>query len=112
MTVLWAKRALLPAGWAEDVRVEIGADGRIAAVTAGAAAASERIGLLLPAMANVHSHAFQRAMAGLSEARGPHARDTFWTWRQIMYRFLDHLTPEDVEAIDLQRSVHAVDRPQ
>src|SRR5690606_38385696 len=55
--------------------------------------------LLLPAMSNLHSHAFQRAMAGLSEARGPHPRDTFWTWRQIMYRFLDHLTPDDVQAI-------------
>jgi formiminoglutamate deiminase len=99
MTVLWAERALLPAGWAEGVRVEVGVDGRIAAVAPGAAPQGEQIALLLPAMANVHSHAFQRAMAGLSEARGPHPRDTFWTWRQIMYRFLDHLTPDDVEAI-------------
>jgi formiminoglutamate deiminase len=99
MTVIWAERALLPDGWAEDVRVEIGPDGRIAAVTPAAAPDGERVELLLPALANVHSHAFQRAMAGLSEARGPHPRDTFWTWRQIMYRFLDHLTPEDVEAI-------------
>jgi formiminoglutamate deiminase len=99
MTVLWAEKALLPEGWAENVRVEIGADGRISAVAPGAEAGGERIALLLPAMANVHSHAFQRAMAGLSEARGPHPRDTFWTWRQIMYRFLDHLTPDDVEAI-------------
>ncbi len=99
MTVIWAERALLPESWAEKVRVEIGADGRIAAVAHGAAAEGQRVELLLPALANVHSHAFQRAMAGLSEARGPHPRDTFWTWRQIMYRFLDHLTPEDVEAI-------------
>jgi formiminoglutamate deiminase len=99
MTVLWAEKALLPEGWAEKVRVEIGADGRISAVAPGAEAAGERIALLLPALANVHSHAFQRAMAGLSEARGPHPRDTFWTWRQIMYRFLDHLTPDDAEAI-------------
>ena len=56
-------------------------------------------GWRLPGIANLHSHAFQRAMAGLSEARGPEPRDTFWTWRQIMYRFLDHLTPQDVEAI-------------
>ncbi|MBP7240775.1 formimidoylglutamate deiminase [Amaricoccus sp.] len=99
MTVLWAERALLPEGWAENVRVEVAPDGRIAAVAPGAAPEGERIDLLLPAMANVHSHAFQRAMAGLSEARGPQPRDTFWTWRQIMYRFLDHLTPDDVEAI-------------
>ena len=99
MTVLWAERALLPGGWAENVRVRLSAAGRIAEVAAGAAPEGERVGLLLPAMANLHSHAFQRAMAGLSEAKGPEPRDTFWTWRQIMYRFLDHLTPEDVEVI-------------
>lgn len=99
MQKLWAEHALLPEGWAENVSVELGDDGRIAHVQAGAAPDGERIGLLLPAMANLHSHAFQRAMAGLSEARGPQPRDTFWTWRQIMYRFLDHVTPEDVETI-------------
>jgi formiminoglutamate deiminase len=99
MTTLWAEHALLPEGWAENVRVELGANGRIKKVQAGAAPSGERVGLLLPAMVNLHSHAFQRAMAGLSESRGPQPRDTFWTWRQIMYRFLDHLTPEDVEAI-------------
>jgi formimidoylglutamate deiminase len=99
MAVLWAERALLPEGWAGEVRVEIGGDGRIASVAAGAEPGGQPVELLLPALANVHSHAFQRAMAGLSEARGPHPRDTFWTWRQIMYRFLDHLTPDDVEAI-------------
>lgn len=99
MTVLWAERALLVDGWADNVRVDIGPDGRIARVQPGAAPAGQRVGLLLPAMANLHSHAFQRAMAGLSESRGPHPRDTFWTWRQIMFRFLDHLTPDDVESI-------------
>ena len=99
MTILWAERALLPEGWAGNVRVDLGPDGRIAQVRAGADPAGQRVGLLLPAMANLHSHAFQRAMAGLSEGRGPHPRDTFWTWRQIMFRFLDHLTPDDVETI-------------
>lgn len=99
MTVLWAEQALLPNGWARDVAVQIGPDGRIAAVTPGAAPGGLRLGCLLPAPANLHSHAFQRAMAGLTEARGPDPRDTFWTWRQLMYRFLDHLTPEDVEAV-------------
>lgn len=99
MTTLWAEHALLPEGWAENVSVELGADGRIKKVRAGAAPTGARVELLLPAMANLHSHAFQRAMAGLSESRGQQPRDTFWTWRQIMYRFLDHLTPEDVEAI-------------
>ena len=99
MTSLWAERALLPEGWAEGVRVGIAADGRIATVEAGVSPGGERVGLLLPGMANLHSHAFQRAMAGLSEARGAEARDSFWTWRRIMYRFLDHLSPEDVEVI-------------
>lgn len=98
MTVIWAERALLPDGWAENVLVTVD-QGRIATVEKGAAPQGHRVGLLLPAMANLHSHAFQRAMAGLSEAKGPEPRDTFWTWRQIMYRFLDHLTPEDVESI-------------
>lgn len=99
MTVLWAERALLPKGWAERVKVSIDPTGRIDQVTPDTEPEGQRLELLLPAMANLHSHAFQRAMAGLSEARGPHPRDTFWTWRQIMYRFLDHLTPDDVEAI-------------
>ncbi len=98
MVQIWAERALLPDGWARNACVTLD-QGRIASVTTGAEPQGQRVGLLLPAMANLHSHAFQRAMAGLSEARGPEPRDTFWTWRQIMYRFLDHLTPEDVEAI-------------
>ena len=102
MERIWAQRALLPEGWAEHVGVVLDR-GRIAAVETGAApgtaSGGHRVDLLLPAMANLHSHAFQRAMAGLSEARGPEPRDTFWTWRRIMYRFLDRLTPEDVESI-------------
>ena len=99
MTVIWAEQALLPQGWADGVRVELGADGRIASVSADTAPQGQRVGLLLPAMANLHSHAFQRAMAGLSESRGDQPTDSFWTWRQIMFRFLDHLTPEDIESI-------------
>ncbi|TDK45685.1 formimidoylglutamate deiminase [Antarcticimicrobium luteum] len=99
MTVLWAERALLPDGWADNVRVTLDDAGRITGIARGAAPAGQRVELLLPAVANVHSHIFQRAMAGLAEARGPHPRDTFWTWRRIMYHFLDHLTPDDVEAI-------------
>jgi formimidoylglutamate deiminase len=49
-------------------------------------------------MPNLHSHAFQRAMAGMTERRGP-GDDSFWTWRELMYRFLDVLAPDDVEAI-------------
>lgn len=102
MRQIWAKRALLPQGWAEDVAVGIAADGRIASVSAGAAAPAPeatRVQTLLPAPVNLHSHAFQRAMAGLTERRGADPRDSFWTWRRLMYRFLDQLTPDDVEAI-------------
>ncbi|MFT4620284.1 MAG: formimidoylglutamate deiminase [Sulfitobacter sp.] len=107
MTTLWAQSALLPTGWATDVRVDVDASGRISAVTTGvqpgaqhgAQYVSDRVGMLLPAPVNVHSHAFQRAMAGLTERRGPNPSDSFWTWRQLMFRFLDRLTPEHVEAI-------------
>jgi formimidoylglutamate deiminase len=97
-TVLHADQALLPSGWARNVVVEV-AEGRIAAVTPDAAPAGGRVAVLLPAPVNLHSHAFQRAMAGLTERRGADPKDSFWTWRQLMYRFLDRLTPEDVQAI-------------
>jgi formimidoylglutamate deiminase len=100
MTTLWAARALAEDGWTDSLRVTIDAAGRIAAVSHGAPAPSDtRVDLLLPAPANAHSHAFQRAMAGLTERRGPDPRDSFWTWRALMFRFLDRLTPEHVEAI-------------
>jgi formimidoylglutamate deiminase len=100
MTTLWAARALTDDGWTDGLRVTIDAAGRIAAVGQGAPRpADHRVGILLPAPANAHSHAFQRAMAGLTERRGPDPRDTFWTWRALMFRFLDRLTPEHVEAI-------------
>ena len=95
MTVIHAKTALLPQGWAQDVAVTV-QDGRIVAVETGVAGAG--VDCLLPAMVNLHSHAFQRAMAGMTEARGA-GQDSFWTWRTLMYRFLDRLTPDDVQAI-------------
>ncbi|QYK42165.1 MAG: formimidoylglutamate deiminase [Paracoccaceae bacterium] len=100
MAEIWAAQALLADGWAEDVTVTID-DGRIAGVQTGTTAPADarRVDVLLPAPTNLHSHAFQRAMAGLTERRGPDPRDSFWTWRQLMYRFLDQLTPDDVQAI-------------
>ncbi|MBV8837063.1 MAG: amidohydrolase family protein, partial [Alphaproteobacteria bacterium] len=91
--------ALLPSGWARDVRIDVAA-GAIARVTSGAAldAARHIAGLAIPGMPNLHCHAFQRGMAGLGEKRGP-AHDSFWTWREVMYRFLAVLTPDDAEAI-------------
>ena len=100
---LWADQALLPGGWARSVRIDL-AGGRIAAVTPGAAPVGESFGCLLPAPANLHSHAFQRAMAGMTETRTA-GQDSFWTWRALMYRFLDHLTPDDVQAIAAQVQV-------
>lgn len=100
MTAIHAAQALLPQGWASDVTVSLGPDGRIAAVTPDSAAPAEavRVGVLLPAPANTHSHAFQRAMAGLTERRGQ-GSDSFWTWRTLMYRFVDVITPEQLQAI-------------
>ncbi len=101
MQVIWARQALLQGGWARSVRLEIGADGRIAAVQAEVAQpqGAQVVETLLPAPVNLHSHAFQRAMAGLTERRGADPRDSFWTWRQLMYRFLEQITPDDVQAI-------------
>ncbi len=98
---LFAEQALLPRGWAENVAVSIGDDGRIAAIEPNQvpAAGDERMaGPLLPAMANLHSHAFQRAMAGLAEVAGA-GDDSFWTWREEMYRTVGLVDPDDVEAI-------------
>ena len=94
-----AGHALLPEGWRESVAVTI-ADGRIDAIELSASSlpGDMRIPALLPALSNLHSHTFQRGMAGMSEVRGA-ASDSFWTWREVMYKFVDHLTPDDIEAI-------------
>lgn len=94
------RQALLPDGWHDNVLVSVDAAGLIARTTPGARDATAELldGPVLPGMPNLHSHAFQRAMAGLAERSGPGA-DSFWTWRETMYRFAARLTPEDVEAI-------------
>ena len=96
---LFFDHALLPSGWARDVRITV-ADGTIVAVAQGAprAGADHVPGIAVPGLPNLHSHAFQRGMAGLAERRGPTA-DSFWTWREVMYHFLQRLSPDDVEAI-------------
>src|SRR6056297_593067 len=92
-----ARQALMPDGWTQDVRLSID-DGLIAQVSTGPADGhAHRVDLLLPAPVNLHSHAFQRAMAGLTETRGPDPSDSFWSWRRLMYKFLDQLSPDHVE---------------
>ncbi|MGB0519353.1 MAG: formimidoylglutamate deiminase, partial [Candidatus Puniceispirillaceae bacterium] len=98
MSKIHARQALTPDGWAYDLCVEI-SDGRIGRISNGKSGGHRSVDLLLPAPVNLHSHAFQRAMAGLTESRGPDSRDSFWTWRKLMYRFLDQLTPEQAQAI-------------
>lgn len=109
MPHLWFERALLPDGWAEQVRVTI-AGAAISAVDIGvrARAGDARHGAALPGLCNVHSHGFQRGMAGLSERRG-RPDDDFWSWREVMYRFLDRLTPEDIAAITAQAYVEMLE---
>src|SRR5262245_45268765 len=103
MTVLWAEAALLPAGFIERVRLEIDARGDLTAVEIGAPPPdAERLsGLVLPGMPNVHSHAFQRAMAGRAERLAP-GEASFWTWREAMYRFVERIGPDELRAIAAQ----------
>jgi formimidoylglutamate deiminase len=98
-----AAEALLPDGIVRDVRVAWDSGGWITEASAGVAPSrgEHRVAFLLPGVPNLHGHAFQRAMAGLAERRGPKeaGADSFWTWREVMYRFVARLTPDDAEAI-------------
>ena len=94
-----AEHALLPDGWADDVTIEVSAAGDISAVVVGrpSGRAEHLAGPVMPGLPNVHSHAFQRALAGRAEGGGD-----FWGWRELMYRFLERLEPDDVGAIAAQ----------
>ena len=87
--------------WNRDVRLDVGEGGLITgAMPDGPSAGCERVdGWTVPGVPNVHSHSFQRALAGMAEGSGP---DSFWTWRDLMYSFIRSLTPEDVEAVTSQ----------
>ena len=101
---LFAPHALLPEGWARDVLLAWDAAGvltRVSADTAAPANAPQAAGPLIPGMPNLHSHAFQRAFAGLSEYRGS-GSDSFWTWRDLMYRVANAVSPDQLEAIATQ----------
>lgn len=94
--------ALLPSGWAEDVSINVARDGRIVDIRPDSAYTAEAVrlaGPALPGMVNVHSHTFQRAIAGLAERAGRGGNDSFWTWRERMYALVQKLTPEHIGAI-------------
>ncbi|WP_428851924.1 formimidoylglutamate deiminase [Imbroritus primus] len=101
---LFASDALLPDGWARDVLLRWDAAGTLCSIEADAqadAAVPRAPGPLLPGMPNLHSHAFQRAFAGLTEFRG-NPQDSFWSWRAEMYRFALRISPEALQAIATQ----------
>lgn len=103
MTRYWFEHVYLSDGWAADVAIEVDDHGVITQVRQGVAPGAAEVvtGLAMPGFANVHSHAFQRAMAGLSEV-ATSANDSFWTWRKLMYQFAQALSPEDLQAIASQ----------
>jgi formimidoylglutamate deiminase len=111
MPVLFFDHAYLPAGWASDVRIETDANGKIIAVASNQP--RPPLGsdgcIALPGMVNLHSHAFQRAMAGLGEWAGATMDDSFWRWRETMYRFVRQLRPEDVQAIATQAYIEMLE---
>ncbi|PTQ75868.1 formimidoylglutamate deiminase [Celeribacter persicus] len=94
--MIFADKALLPSGWENNVRIEV-MDGKIGSVRVGTPAqpGDTRVSAVVAGMPNVHSHAFQRGHSGLTEIRGA-GRESFWTWREMMYRFALSVTPEDV----------------
>ena len=99
MTTIWAKQALTASGWQNNIRIDIDERGRIELLQSGAEPQGHCVKILLPAPGNVHSHGFQRAMAGRTEHRSPGQQDNFWTWRLLIYKFLEQLSPEDIQSI-------------
>jgi formimidoylglutamate deiminase len=109
VTGLFFDEALLPGGWARDARITI-TDGRVDSIVIGRAAepGDQRHRIGLPGICNLHSHAFQRGMAGLAEIKGT-SPDSFWTWREVMYRFVGRMTAEDIEAVAAQAYVEMLE---
>ncbi|QOY94064.1 formimidoylglutamate deiminase [Massilia sp. UMI-21] len=113
MRALFARHALLPEGWRRDVLLEWDAQGDLTRVEAQAAPplGVARADYVIPGMVNLHSHAFQRALGGLTEraADGPDCGpDSFWTWRDLMYRFAARITPDQIEAVAAQLFVECL----
>jgi formimidoylglutamate deiminase len=110
MNRYFAEHAWLPEGWQRHVAIDVDHHGMLAAVTPGAEPAGrERLGeWVLPGMPNLHSHAFQRAMAGMAE-RQTDPRDSFWTWREVMYGFAQRIRPDQLQAIATQLYVEMLE---
>jgi formimidoylglutamate deiminase len=112
MADVYAPIALLPDGWQDDVLLSVDDAGTITHVGRGTwsspAGAGRLPGVVIPGIPNVHSHAFQRGMAGLAERRGAPG-ESFWSWRDRMYAFAARLAPEDVEAIATQLYVEMLE---
>src|ERR1700750_3258010 len=102
---LFAEHAWLPDGWRRNVLLEWDAEGTLTTVAPDSSATpgiAYAAGPVLPGMPNLHSHAFQRAFAGLTEYRSAAASDSFWTWRSAMDRFALAVSPDQLEAIATQ----------
>lgn len=106
---IFGEQVLTPEGWAENVRIVTDA-GCITSVAPNSKAETgdERHAIIIPGMANVHSHAFQRAMAGLTEMPGP-GSDNFWSWRDLMYRFALSFSPDQIESVASQLYVEMLE---
>lgn len=109
MTTVFAGSALLDSGWADDVRI-VARNGSIESIATGVSPQpeDERHAFVVPGMPNLHSHAFQRAMAGLAELRGP-GNDSFWSWRAAMYRLALAISPAQLEAVAAQLYVEMLE---
>lgn len=109
MTVLYADQLLTADGWQTSARLHLHGE-RIAAIEIGVPAQSgdEQHAVIVPTMPNLHSHAFQRGMAGLAEKRGADA-DNFWSWRDTMYRFASRMNPEQLQAVAAQAYVEMLE---
>jgi formimidoylglutamate deiminase len=99
---IWANSALLANGRADSVEIKIDATGNIATISPNLPYSDgDRVEVLIPAIPNVHSHAHQRAMAGLGERAGD-SQDSFWTWRKVMYHYLERIQPDNLFHIAAQ----------
>ncbi|WP_415923145.1 formimidoylglutamate deiminase [Steroidobacter sp.] len=109
MPNIYAAQVLTAQGWRHSVRLIL-ESGRIAAVHAGVAPepGDDRHEIIVPALGNLHSHAFQRGMAGLAEIAGDSA-DSFWSWRDVMYRFALRMNPDQFQAIAAQAYVEMLE---